>query len=231
MSKMEVLVLGLCRTGTMSMKLALEELGYSRVYHFFEIPDNASHSQFWIEAFDKNYGNEIQSQEKSSPDWHELFQDYNAVTDVPAVCFAPELMAAFPNAKIILTTRSPESWLQSMKSTIHALHSSRFNRVSLLLSDKETKKLFQLLNTIIKYYFRGDVPKYGLEAFEEHNALIKKLALDANRDLLEFRLGDDWEPLCRFLGKPIPEIDFPHVNDSDSFRRSFGLGWNLHSLI
>jgi hypothetical protein len=112
-----------------------------------------------------------------------------------------------------------------MIRTISALHSSRLSRLELKFSDEEGKSLFHLLDLIIKYYFRGSVSRHGIRVYEKHNELVRKLAVDGKREFLEFRLGDDWGPLCNFLGENVPEVDFPHVNDSDSFRKSFGLGW------
>lgn len=112
-----------------------------------------------------------------------------------------------------------------MLRTIGALHSSRLSRLELLFSDEEGKSLFHLLDLIINYYFHGNISRHGIKVYEELNEMVRKLAVDGKREFLEFRLGDDWGPLCRFLGKDVPEVGFPHVNDSDSFRRSFGLGW------
>lgn len=112
-----------------------------------------------------------------------------------------------------------------MLRTIGALHSSLLSRLELLFSDEEGKSLFHLLDLIVKYYFHRSISHHGKKVYEEHNELVRKLAVDEKREFLEFRLGDDWEPLCQFLGKDVPEVIFPHVNDSDSFRKSFGLGW------
>ncbi|KAF8853983.1 hypothetical protein BDZ45DRAFT_597693 [Acephala macrosclerotiorum] len=208
------------------MKLALEELDYSKVYHFFEVSENATHTQRWIEALEAKYRQSHEGPKSFAiPDWRKLFKDYNAITDIPAACFAPELIAAYPRAKIILTTRSSESWQRSMLRTIGALHSSRLSRLELLFSDEEGKSLFHLLDLIAKYYFHGSISRHGKKVYEEHNELVRKLAIDEKREFLEFRLGDDWGPLCQFLGKDVPEVVFPHVNDSDSFRKYFRLGW------
>lgn len=149
-----------------------------------------------------------------------------AITDIPSACLAPELMAFYQSAKIILTTRSSESWHNSMLRTIHALHSSYLHRFLLLLpfSGKEAKSLSSLLDLIIEYYFHGDVKGRGVEAFERHNEMVRELAKRGNREFLEFRLGDGWESLCTFLDKGVPDVEFPHVNDGEAFREAFGLG-------
>ena len=132
-------------------------------------------------------------------------------------------MAAYPSAKIILTTRSPTSWQKSMLRTIHAVQSSYFNSFMLLFADTDAKALSRLLDLIIKHYFHGNVPKFGMEVFEKHNKIVRDIALAEKREFLEFRLGDSWEPLCRFLEKPVPDTDFPRVNSSEAFREAFVL--------
>src|SRR6266498_4395670 len=126
-----------------------------------------------------------------------------AITDIPSACLAPELMAIYPSAKIILTTRSPESWHNSMLRTIHALHSSYLHRFLLLFSSNEAKSLSSLLDLIIESYFHGDVKGRGVGAFERHNEMVRELAKRGKREFLEFRLGDGWESLCTFLDKGV----------------------------
>ena len=146
-----------------------------------------------------------------------------AVTDIPAACFAPELIAAYPNAKIILTTRSAASWHNSMLRTIHALQSSYVNHFLLLFSDERTRNLSNLADLIIKYYFHGSIQAHGMRVFEEHNEVVRQIALRGKRQFLEFKLGDGWEPLCEFLRKPVPSEEFPRVNDTLSWRKTFRL--------
>ena len=146
-----------------------------------------------------------------------------AVTDIPAACFSEELIAAYPEAKIILTTRSEESWHKSMSSTIHALQSSYINHFLLLFADERTRKLSHLVNLIIKYYLRGSIPNSGVGVFEEHNSMVRDIALKQKREILEFKVGDGWKPLCEFLEKPVIDHQFPHANDSQYWREAFVL--------
>ena len=84
------------------------------------------------------------------------------------------------------------------------------------------------MDLIILYYFHGSISKHGEKAFEEHNQMVRDLARDQGREFLEFEVKDGWELLCKFLGKEIPGKTFPHVNDRESWRASFGLG--VHRL-
>lgn len=156
--------------------------------------------------------------------------DKKAVTDIPCAVFAAELMAAYPNAKIVLTTRSTASWHMSMLRTIHALQASRLNRFLLLFADANPKALTKLLDLIIAFYFKGDIKKYGKQVFEEHNDRVKMLAQEQSRDLLVYEVREGWGPLCAFLGKEMPGTVFPRVNDTKDFRVSFGLNFGLIHL-
>jgi hypothetical protein len=112
-----------------------------------------------------------------------------------------------------------------MLCTIYALQTSYINRFLLLFADEWTKDLSYLADLIIKYYFDGSIRRNGIEVFEKHNEMIKEIAFTEKREFLEFRLGDGWDPLCKFLGKDVPEHDFPRVNDTRSWRRDYGLDW------
>jgi Sulfotransferase domain len=94
-----------------------------------------------------------------------------------------------------------------------------------LFADKRRKKRSHLVDLIIKYYFHGSIPDNGVEIFEQHNDMIKDIVWRDKREFLEFKLGDGWEALCEFLGKDIPEIDFPRENDTKSWRKAFRVDW------
>ena len=105
---MKVIGAGFGRTGTLSVKAALEELGVGPCYHMVEVFDKPGHVALWQAAA-----------EGKSIDWEELFADYNAVVDWPACTFYQQLMQAYPEAKVLLTVRDPQSWYESTKNTIY----------------------------------------------------------------------------------------------------------------
>ncbi|KAH7403071.1 hypothetical protein BKA64DRAFT_440572 [Cadophora sp. MPI-SDFR-AT-0126] len=233
---MEVLVLGLCRTGTMSMRIALEKLGYENVYHFSSVFEHETHPDLWIAALEEKYKSQGEKStiQFTKEYWDEILGGYNAVTDIPCAIFAPELIAAYPTAKLILTTRSPTSWHDSMLRTIHALQTSPLNRFLLLFSSPFLRRISSLMDLTIECYFRSSIEHCGKEVFEEHNEMVRRLAAEKGRDVLEFRLGvDGWEVLCGFLGRgrPVGVVEFPRVNERESWRRSFGLGWSGRNVL
>jgi hypothetical protein len=149
------------------------------------------------------------------------------VTDIPTACFAPELLTAYPNAKVILTTRSTAGWHKSMLHTIHELYKSRLSRFLLHFRDRDTQQQSKLNDLIIKYYFRGDIEKYGREVFDEHNQMVRELAKKDGRDILEFEIGDGWSALCNYLGKETPIGEFPRANEAKTWRKVMGLDGGL----
>ncbi|CAG8970810.1 hypothetical protein HYALB_00001597 [Hymenoscyphus albidus] len=124
--EMQVLCLGLSRTSTMTMYTALNKLGY-RSYHMLEAPKPYNkryrHINCWREALKfKVHGI---GQKYGPEDFDKLLQEYSAVTDMPCVNFAAELVAAFPNSKIVLIQREPSSWVKSVETSIYSILSWR----------------------------------------------------------------------------------------------------------
>jgi hypothetical protein len=101
----------------------------------------------------------------------------------------------------------------------------------LLFANSHIKSVSHLLDRIIFHYFGGSIPLCGESTFEEHNDMVENLCLGNDRDFLKFELENGWEPLCEFLGKDVPSMEFPHVNDSDSFRAAFRLDLGRTILI
>jgi len=126
------------------------------------------------------------------------------VTDIPAALFYEELMNAYPNAKIIFTTRDEDTWFESMKTTIwHSKHPS-------VIGD-----------FVQKYIWGGDPDKFGIENFRKHNENVRGLAKAKGREILEYQVKEGWEPLCKFLGKEVPEegVMFPHADDWAGYKK------------
>lgn len=193
---------GLGRTGTMSLKLALEQLGFGPCYHMLEVAAHPEHAALWMDA---NRGDPIE--------WQRIFAGYSATVDWPACAFWRELLAAHPDARVVLTLRDTASWYTSFRDTILA-------RVESLppLASPSMRALYELGNAIIlRRTFRDSAADMSRATaiFEEHNAAV--IAAVDTRRLLVYDVADGWEPLCRFLDVPIPEAPFPKVNPRDEF--------------
>ncbi len=194
---LSVIGAGFGRTGTMSLKLALEALGVGRCYHMVEVFPNPAAPDLWIQALDGRLG-----------DWEKIFADYGATTDVPGCLFYKELAEAYPDAKVILTTRDPDKWFASTQATIFAdsTHAS--------LGDR---KLLEMMQRLVMAMFDGRIHEHDhcIEIFQRHNAEVVR-AIPPER-LLVYDVAEGWEPLCRFLGKPVPDRPYPQANSREEF--------------
>ncbi|THV45303.1 hypothetical protein BGAL_0505g00070 [Botrytis galanthina] len=184
---MQVLCLGLSRTSTMSLQESLNKLGY-KTYHCRVAAPTKVHIPLWLEGFDaKLSGN---GKPFGREEFDKILTNFSATTDMPAVNFSEGLLAAYPAAKVILTTRDPDKWIESVERSIYAIVNSH---------------IWPLLKIILPALRAG---------FIAHNEKIRRLA---GGRLLEFSPKDGWEPLCNFLGKPVPNEPYPHSEAGKTF--------------
>lgn len=202
---LKVIGAGFGRTGTMSLKTALEELGLGPCYHMIEVFDKPRHVELWQAAGE---GKPI--------DWHELFDGYNSAVDWPTCAFYAQLMQAYPDAKVLLSVRDPERWYESVINTIYG--TSRGVIGSPLGPDDRT--FSRMVNTVIwQGTFGGafEDKQHALAVFERHIQEVKD-RVPADR-LLVYDVKEGWEPLCRFLNVPAPtDKPFPRLNDTAAFQ-------------
>ncbi|OGM39691.1 hypothetical protein ABOM_011636 [Aspergillus bombycis] len=138
--------------------------------------------------------------------------------DFPAACFGPELIKAYPEAKVILTYRDVDEWYQSVHKTVHCLVSSRLWAVAARVARALGMQSFWIQPTwhkIWEGFFEGDFETNGRRVFREHYELITQLV--PARHLLIFHVREGWEPLCEFLGQPVPSTPFPRGNGIQSY--------------
>jgi hypothetical protein len=197
---------GASRTGTLSLKLALEELGFGPCHHFFEFLQDRAGWPRWARVF---AGEPI--------DWDEVYEGYRAGVDAPTVWFYRQLAERFPMAKVILTLRDPQSWLRSARETISS--EGNFNRLMATpaadLIAKAGAFLAQRQSILDPSLVMRD-PAAAIAGFNRHNEEVKR-AIPPER-LLVYEVKDGWAPLCKFLGVPIPPTPFPRANSSASFQ-------------
>lgn len=191
---------GVGRTGTYSLKLAINHLGFGPCHHMEEVLHRMPvQVPLWSAALG------------GRPDWQALYNGYTSAVDWPTAGFFRELHKAFPAARFILTHRNPESWADSFGSTIYKLLAGRDQ------SPPEMKEWLEMAAGVIaKTGFPEGLDHDGLiKAFEAHIEAVKN-TIPADQ-LLVYEVKDGWEPLCRFLGKPVPSEPFPHTNDRTEF--------------
>jgi len=204
---LKVIGAGFGRTGTRSLKTALEELGFGRCYHMEEVMMNPSHLKHWAEIF---HGGEA--------DWENLFRGYHSSTDWPVAAYYRELMDVYPDAKIILTVRDPEGWHKSIMNTIYQL-SRKFARYTRIIP--VVHQFFIGMERVIWegiFHQNLEDKDFAIEIFKRHIEEVKRIVPKDRLLIFEARQG--WEPLCKFLNVPVPENKpYPHKNNGTVVRR------------
>lgn len=179
---------GFGRTGTDSMRAALDMLGLGPCHHMRETFAHPEQERLWRSI---SHG--------ARPDWDDVFRGYGSAIDWPSAYYWRELGEHFPDAKILLTVRSAESWFASMENTIIPY-----------LTDRDPDSIGNTLIRKLTFDNRMHDRAYAMAVFEKNIADVR--AAFAEDRLLTFHVGDGWDPLCNFLGKQIPEEPFPRMN-------------------
>jgi len=194
--QLQVIGAGFGRTGTASLKLALEMLLHAPCYHMSEVLGNAGHVDLWLDAAAGN------------ADWDAIFKNYAATVDFPASNYWRELADVYPEAKIVLSVRDAGKWFQSTQETIFS------QTLQDLYADT---KWGQMIKATIDDHVGGDINDRELviAAFNAHVARVKR-AFDPDR-LFVFEAKDGWDPLCQFLQVPVPNEPYPHINSKEEF--------------
>ena len=195
---LRVIGAGLGRTGTSSLKLALERIGFGPCYHMTELIGSPDHLPLWNAAAE------------GRGDWKTIFADYGSTTDYPGCVFWRDLAAAFPDAKIVLTLRDPEEWFASTQATVFSP-----NRPS-PPPDSPFAAPFRVIGMVHRdLHDRASL----LADFKRHNDAV---IADAPKDrLLIYDVSQGWAPLCDFLGVPAPDAPFPHTNTRAEMQAMF----------
>jgi hypothetical protein len=201
---LKVIGAGLGRTGTMSLKFALEHIGFGPCYHMIEFMAHVpEHLPKWLDVID------------GRPDWDAVFAGYVSTVDYPGCTYWRELVAEWPEAKVILTTRNPDSWFESANETV--------------LSPRMRDMLWQ---SPIRRFMEATVNEDFGERIEDrafmtdyfrrwNEAVIATVPPDK---LLVFEAKDGWGPLCDFLGVAVPPEPYPRVNSREDMNRRVAEG-------
>ena len=198
---------GLGRTGTNSLKLALERLLGGTCHHMFEVFAHPDEIPAWQRAM-----------QGEPVDFVALLDGYEAIVDYPGAAVWRELAHAFPDAPVLLSTRSSSQvWWDSASATILP-STQRSPSDDVQAAHKEMAR--QLFAKSL-----GDVDlsdEDGVKAaYDAHNAAVR--AAIAPERLFEYQPGDGWAPLCAALRLPEPDESFPHTNTREEFRERAGL--------
>lgn len=213
---MRVIGAGFGRTGTTSLKAALERLGFGPSYSLTEVFENPEHVGFWEAA-----------RRKEKVVWEEFLRAYEVAVDWPACSFYEELMAAFPEASVILTVRDPEPWYESMRSTIYQLRKltggplpvrAAFGLAGLFVPGiTGTVRLADQLVWQDTFDGSFEDKAHAMKVFEQSNERVSRRV--PQERLLVFDVREGWAPLCEFLGVETPDTPFPYLNEARAMRR------------
>ncbi len=216
---LQVIGAGWGRTGTLSLKLALEQLGFNKCYHMAEVVRNPDHVALWAEI--KRTSAKVAAADRVSalaPLFAEVFTGYQANVDWPGCNYWQVHRELYPEAKVILSKRDAERWYKSVMQTIWP--SSKKSYDAAIAADKPLpEQTAMVFAEIWDGVFDGRVEDtdYAIELYTQHNQRV----IDSvpPLDLLVFDPADGWLPLCEFLQVPVPETDYPSVNSSAEFTR------------
>jgi hypothetical protein len=206
---LRVIGAGIGRTGTMSLKVALEHLGFDKCYHMEELAKNPAHVPLWVDA---ENGEKV--------DWDALFEGYQSAVDLPTYAFYSELMAQYPEARVILTLREPDTWYESASKTIFRIPPPAVMGVLRLMSlfIGRLKPIAAMMDVfpIGRRFFNNDFSKdNAIEVFNRHNDTVQRTVPPEKLLVYDVKMG--WEPLCGFLEVPLPDKPFPHKNTREEF--------------
>jgi hypothetical protein len=197
---------GLGRTGTTSLKAALEVLLGEPCYHMLEVGNHPEHPAMWASGY-----------RGSMPDWDELFTGYGSCVDWPAAGLWQPIAEAYPDSLIVLSVRDADSWWRSASTTIFKISEQAY-----FGEDAEDNDWTAMMRAMLETFtpdWRDEASAKA--AFEAHNDLVRRTAPPDR--LLEWQASDGWEPICERLGIAVPDELFPHANTGEDFRKMVGL--------
>jgi len=209
---LQVIGAGLPRTGTLSMKAALEQIGFGPCYHMAEVMMAPWRHELWARHF-----------RGESVDWEEVFDGYKATVDAPGCVAWRDLVARYPDAKVVLTIRDVERWADSMLNTVLS------GQHQAAIQQMPVAPMFEVMGPRLMA-MTGAAPPAGapvgppprealLAMFANHRAAVEREVPPGK--LLVFDVREGWEPLCRFLGVEAPDTPFPRMNESEGFHDRF----------
>ncbi|MCH7742534.1 MAG: sulfotransferase family protein [Proteobacteria bacterium] len=204
---LKIIGAGFGRTGTASMKEALELLGYKKCHHMKEVMLSGKQ----VAMFDRVSRN-------VEVDWDEVFDGFEAAVDWPAAARYKELMEKYPEAKVILTARDPDAWYKSTKETIYDISNNIPPIISLLVP--HVRNIMAMIQRLVwREVFDGrfEVKQHAIDVYKKN---VAEVIANVPKDrLLVHSSKEGWQPLCEFLDKPVPGQPYPHSNESKTMKR------------
>ena len=199
---LKVIGSGLGRTGTLSTKLALQQIGFGPCHHMAEVFMHPESVPLWVEAG------------RGNPDWDAIFDGYVSMVDHPGCAYWRELMDYYPDAKVLHTVRDPDKWFDSTQATIFS--EANMGRIR----QGPMGEFFDQLQA----FYDGDMHDRAFMTgfFRRHTEQV--VATVPKDRLLVFEVAQGWEPLCEFLAVPVPDTPYPRENTTEQFQARIASG-------
>jgi hypothetical protein len=208
--QLSVIGAGFGRTGTRSLKYALDRLGVGPCYHMSEIFQHPEHANVWMSLATG-----------ASRDFGPVLGAYRSVVDWPAVNFYRELADANPSAKVVLTERDAEVWYESMRATI-------FERMTLDVAGAQYPDQLRMAKFVVaeKTFANCFDKDHAIAVYRRHNDEVRRMIAPERLLVMSGEMG--WAPLCEFLRVPVPDEPYPKTNTSEEFRGRARVGGAYH---
>ncbi|OBZ85357.1 hypothetical protein A0J61_06590 [Choanephora cucurbitarum] len=221
MAPLEVIGGGFGRTGTESLRTALNMLGYNTHHMLMLFEDPEQDPEDFTNAFHN----------RDQADWDRIYKNYSAAVDWPSVTFYKDLLKKYPDAKVVLTVRDADSWYKSAKNTIFetakrtkAEIANNNEKQAISFTKKDPVKLLEMASLVCLDGVFNDEERFSDEEkvkqmFIDHNEEVKRTV--PPDQLLVMELGEGWNRLCAFLGKEVPKEPYPRSNSTEQFKQRF----------
>ncbi|PHN02048.1 sulfotransferase family protein [Flavilitoribacter nigricans] len=215
----QIIGAGFPRTGTTTLKRSLEILGFEKCYHMKELLLNPDMLPYWQEL-----------EKTGSTDWDTLYEGYVGSVDFPCYPFYKAHMERYPDAKVILTVRPFESWYNSLYTTVWQAGPQNLQQKLVMMAKMAFNPRLRKVINCIKFV-RGFLWEKQFEGKFEDKAFVEEIFRDYIESvkafvpadkLLVYDVRDGWEPLCTFLGVPVPDEPLPHLNKKENFKSMLG---------
>ena len=205
---------GFPRTGTMTLKKALETLGFDKTYHYKDLIADSKRLKYWQEL-----------EQTGQTNFEKLFEGFEATVDFPGYPYYKILLEKYPDAKVILTKRNFDEWYESTYKTIWKSANKPFiDRLKIYkrkVFNKNLRPIFKCIKFMRRVYLYGQFnnnfssKEHAKKVYYEHINEVTNYV--PKSQLLIYDVSEGWNPLCSFLDVPIPKTDFPHLNKKEDF--------------
>lgn len=204
----QVIGAGFGRTGTTSLKAALEILDLGPCFHMTELQWRPWRARLWLKAA-----------QGEPVDWSQVLAGYRSAVDWPTCAFYAELIERYPDARVVLTVRDPAAWYESARTTIYAIAQEFPRWLNRLIPPLGT--VWEMVDAVVwdgTFQGRFHDSAHAQRVFRQHQAAVEA-AVPSER-LLVYDVSEGWGPLCRFLDRPVPTgVPFPRCNEAKVMQR------------